>query len=154
MGIKEELEEKLKKAVKEKDSRRSLVLRTLIATLHNQEIEKRGLLKDEELIQLFLKEIKKREEAVELYKKGGRLDLAEKEKEEIGIIKSFLPPTIPEDELDRLVEEAIKKTGAKDKKDIGKVIGVILVEAKGIVDKGQVAHLVIKKLNISQQSKG
>lgn len=147
MKIKEELGGKLKKAVKEKDERLSLVLRTLLATLQNQEIAfgKRPL-KDEEIVQLFLKEIKKREEALVLYKKGNREDLAEKEKEEIAIIKSFLPKLPSKKEVEKLVEMAIKETGAKEKKDVGRVIGYALKETQGMVEKGEIARLTLEKL--------
>jgi len=127
------------------------VLRMLSAALHNKEIEKKGKglktdLSDDETIEVLTREAKKRKEAAELYLKGNRIDLAEKEKTELKIIKKYLPEQMATDEIEKIVKAAIEKTGAKDVKEFGKVMAEAMKDLKGKADASSVSEIVKKLL--------
>lgn len=113
MNLKDTLGEELKNALKSGDKVRSRVLRFLLAQLHNREIEKRGAgqepaLADDEILQVFQKEAKRRREAIELFRKGGRQDIVEKEEQELAVIDAYLPKALSRDELAQIVDELLK----------------------------------------------
>jgi len=135
------------------------ILRMLSSALHNKEIEKKGKgqetdLSDEEVIEILTREAKKRKEAAELYVKGNRNDLAEKEKKELEFIKKYLPAQMSSEEIEKIVKAAIAKTGARDVKDpegkpaasygasFGKVMAEAMKELKGKADAGAVSEIV------------
>lgn len=127
-------------------------LRFLLASLHNREIEKRGKgdqgsLTDEDVMGVVEREVKKRKEAADFFDKGNRPEQAAKEREELSILEGYLPEALPEAEVDKLVEEAIRTTGAQSVKDMGKVMGAIMKAAKGaLVDASAVGAKVKAKL--------
>ncbi|MDI6717492.1 MAG: GatB/YqeY domain-containing protein [Patescibacteria group bacterium] len=127
------------------------VLRMVKAAITNKEIEKKGKglaseLSDEEMIELLSREAKKRKEAMELFEKGGRNDLMGKELYEFGILQQYLPAQLTEQEIEKIVDEAIKKIGASDIKDLGKIMGEVLKETKGRADGKTLSETVKKKL--------
>lgn len=118
MGIIERIDADLKTALKSGDALRAGVFRFVRAQFHNREIEKRGkgaegALTDEEAADVLRKEMKKRKEAIELFEKGGRADLKEKEEAELNVIAEYLPAQPTREELVALVE-ALKKEGISD----------------------------------------
>ncbi|MCD6422067.1 GatB/YqeY domain-containing protein [bacterium] len=147
MSIKEKITDALKKALKEKDSLKTLTLRQVLSAIKNAEIDKKGELTDEEIGQVLLKEIKKRKESVELYRKGKREELAEKEEKEIKIIEEFLPEMLSEEEIGEIVEKTIEELSAGPQ-DFGKVMGKVMGELKGKADGAVVAEIVKQKLGI------
>jgi uncharacterized protein YqeY len=152
MSIKEKLEEELKEALKENDIFKKDALRFLMAAIKNKEIEKRGsgkgeILTDEEVIDLFRKEFKKRKEAANIYKENGRLDLFEKEEKEAAIIQSFLPRELSDEEIENVVLEVIKKTNSSSLKDLGKVIKESLNILKDKASPARVSEIAKKKLS-------
>ena len=127
------------------------VLRLIFSVFKNKEIEKRGKgqdteLTDEEIIDLLMKEAKKRKEAADVYKKGNREDLAEKEINELEIIKKYLPEELGAEEVEKIVGKAIAATGAASVKDIGKVMAEAMKELKGRADASAVGAMIKKKL--------
>ena len=127
------------------------VLRMLSAALHNKEIEKKGkgletVLSDEEVVGILTREAKKRKEAAELYSKGNRNDLAEKELKEVEFIKKYLPEQLSEAEIEKVVKAAIEKTGAKEVKEFGKVMAEAMKNLKGKADASAVSEIVKRKL--------
>ncbi len=146
MGIKERLKEDMKEALKSKDKVRLSTIRMLQSLIKNAEIEKRGELTEEEVISLLMKYAKQRRESIELYEKGGRQDLVEKEKRELEIVESYLPKQMDEEEIRRLVKEAIEKTGASSPKDIGKVMQYLMPKVKGRADGSIVSKIVKESL--------
>ncbi len=127
------------------------VLRMLSAALHNREIEKKGKgletdLSDEEVIEILTREAKKRKEAAELFVKGNRNDLAEKETKELEFIKKYLSAQLSQEEIDKIVKAAIEKTGATNVKDFGKVMAEAMKELKGKADASIVSEIVKNKL--------
>ncbi len=139
-------------AVKGGDEARRDTLRFLLSSLHNRAIEKRGkgdseALTDEDVMGVVEREVKKRKEAADLFEKGGRAESAAKERAESGILEEYLPAALPESEIERLVDEAIKSTGASSVKDMGKVMGAVMKAAKGArVDASAVGAKAKEKL--------
>jgi uncharacterized protein YqeY len=160
----QQLTEDLKTAMKAGGDFEIDVLRMLLSVLHNKEIEKRGkprsesesallrgkgqepALTNEEVIEVLSREVKKRNEAADLYAKGNRRDLSEKEIREAEIIKKYLPEQLSEEEIEKIVKAAIEKTGAKDVKDFGKAMADAMKELKGKADASVVSKLIKEKI--------
>lgn len=141
------LSEQIKEALKKGDSIRISTLRLLSGALHNEEIAKQKGLSEEEEITIVRRELKKREEAAEAYRKGGRPEAADKEEKEAEILKEFLPAQMPEKELVKIVEQVISQTSASGPQDFGKVMGAVVARVKGQADGKVVARVVREKLN-------
>jgi len=156
----------LKTAMKAGKEFEAGVLRFLLSSLHNKEIEKKGkglepTLSDEEVIEVLSREAKKRKEAIEMYIKGGRNDLVEKETKELEIIKQYLPEQLSEEEIEKIVVATIEKIGAKDIKDpegkpsvsygasLGRVMGEVMKELKGRADAKLVSEIAKKRITNS-----
>ena len=133
-------------AFKGKDAVKLGALKMLRAEIHNAEITKRKELDDEEIIDVVLREIKKRKDAIGLYEKGGRPELAEKEKREIKILSVYLPEQMTEEEVRKLVKIAVEQTGATSAKEMGKVLAVLMPQIKGRVDNSLVSSIVKEML--------
>ncbi len=164
MLLQVKIQEDLKTALLEKRELELSVLRMLLSAVNNKETEKKtkiwkekpdlapekiqkeAELADEEIFDVISSEIKKRREAIEGFEKGGRKESADKERKELAILQKYLPEQIPEDELKKVVQEAIKKTGAKEIKDMGKVMGSITAQVKGKADMSQVSQIVKESL--------
>ncbi|MGB9831955.1 MAG: GatB/YqeY domain-containing protein [Caldisericum exile] len=144
-----ELLEKIQKdyiqSMKEKDEIKASVLNMLRSQIKYKEIELKNVkneLEESDLIEIIRKEIKKREEAIEMYKQAGRQDLLSKEEKELEILKSYLPKLPSEEEIKAEIEKIIHETGAKDKKDFGKVMKLAMEKFKGIVDGAKIKEIV------------
>ena len=142
--LKEKLQQDLKDALKSGDSRKRMVLGMVIAAVKNKEIEKRSELGDEEIVAVIASEIKKRRDAVAQYEKGGRPELAEQEKQEMDILMGYMPEQMPEEQIREEVKRAIVETGAKDIKEMGKVLQVLMPKVKGKAD-GQLVSRIVKE---------
>ncbi|GAB6076544.1 GatB/YqeY domain-containing protein [Desulfurobacterium crinifex] len=145
MGLKAQLLQDMKEAMRAKDKVRLSTIRMINSLIKNAEIEKRGELTDDEIIQLLMKYAKQRKEAIEMYEKGGRQDLVEKEKAELAVVESYLPKQMSEEEIRELVKEAIEATGASSPKDIGKVMQHIMPKVKGRAD-GSVVNKIVREM--------
>jgi len=110
--------------------------------LAEEELQKKSELKDEEIIEVVYSEIKKRKDAAIMFRQGSRVELADKEEKEIGILQKYLPEQISEEELKKIAKSAIEKIGAKDLKDMGKVMAEIMPKIKGKADAGSASKLV------------
>lgn len=131
-------------ALKEKDQTKLEVLRFLLSEIKYAEIEKKADLTDEEVIKLLQKEVKKRQEALDLIKKSNRQDIISKEEKQIEIIKSYLPEMISDQELEKVVDEMLSQNPTAT--NPGPIIGQIMSKLKGKVDGGKIASLVTQKL--------
>lgn len=145
------LEEKIlqdyKEAMKNKDTVKSSTLSFLRAELMNVAIEKKKkALDDHEVITVIKKQIKQHRDSIEQFKKGNRQDLADKETKELEILKSYLPPELPLEELKKIIEEAVALTGAQDMKDMGKVMKEVTAKIAGKADGKLVSDLVRERL--------
>ena len=140
MGKKQKFFIDLKEAMKQKDSTKVLVLRSLVAGLKNAEIEKSGELTQEEEDKVIKKEAKKRQDAIEMYKKGSRPELVEKETVELGIIQKYLPKGLSEDEVKKIVTK-MKEAGEIDG-DFGTSMRAVMAKIQGKADGRIVSQLV------------
>jgi len=145
MSLKERLKADMKEAMKAKDKVRLSTIRMINSLIKNAEIEKRGELTDEEIVQLLMKYAKQRRESIEMYEKGGRQDLVEKEKAELAIVESYLPEQMSEEEIREIVKKAIEEVGAESVKDMGKVMKVVMPKVKGRAD-GSLVNKIVKEL--------
>ncbi|MCD6194918.1 GatB/YqeY domain-containing protein [bacterium] len=145
--MKEKIQEALKKALKSKDQIAVLTLRQTLSALKNAEIDKGGELDDTEIGEIILKEIKKRKESIELYKKGKRPELAEKEEKEISILNQFLPEKMSVEKIAEIVEKTIQELNAQAS-DFGKVMSKVMPQLKGKADGSEVAAIVKQKLGL------
>ncbi len=130
--------------MKKKDELRVSVLRMLISDFKYAQIEKRGALDEAESVQVINRAIKKRKESIEMYDKGGRPELASKESAELKILQEFVPAEMDETVIRQKVEEIIAEIGAKDKKDMGRVMKEVLSRYKGQID-GKVAQRIVSE---------
>ena len=144
--LRDDINNAVKEAMKAKDERRLSTLRMVNSTIKNADIDARGQgkppLGDAELLGVLQKMIKQRQEAVELYDKGGRAELAAQEREEIAIISAYLPKQMSEAEVKAAIASVIAETNAAGIKDMGKVIGALKAKHAGRMDFGKASGLV------------
>jgi len=161
--LKEKIQHNLEEAVKNKKDLETLVLRLINAAILNREKEKRfkiskekenvseadlekeSQLTDEEVVEILSSEVKKRKEAIEEFEKGGRKDLAEREKKELEILQNYLPKQLSEEEVKNLAKEVIKEVEAKEIKDMGRVMSELMPKVKGRTD-GSLVSKIVKEL--------
>ena len=148
--LRDDINNAVKEAMKAKEERKVSTLRMVNSTIKNADIAARGEgkppLSDADLLGVLQKMIKQRQEAVELYDKGGRAELAAGEREEIAIISAYLPKQMSDDEVKAAISAAVTETGAAGMKDMGKVIGVLRGKYAGQMDFGKASALVKAKL--------
>ncbi|MGA2193165.1 MAG: GatB/YqeY domain-containing protein [Nitrospirota bacterium] len=146
MSIKERLSAELKEAMKAHDALKVSTLRLLNSSIKNKEIDTRKELDDEGVLAILSTAVKQRRESIEQYEKGGRMDLADKEKAELAIIQTYMPQQMGAEEVRALVKEAIAETGAAGAADIGKVMKALMPKVKGKADGRMVNELVKEML--------
>ncbi len=164
MSLKSKIKDDLTIALKEKKETELSTLRMLLSAIGNRETEKRtkiwkekpelsteelekeSQLADEEIFEVISSEIKKRKEAISEFEKGKREDLVLKEKQELEILQKYLPEQLSEEEIKKLVKEAVDKVSAKEMKDIGKVMGELMPKVKGKADGSLVSKIVKESL--------
>ena len=145
MSLQQRLDDDLKAAMKSSDSLKTSVLRMIKAAIKNKQVEKRKDLSDEEIISVLSTLTKQRRESIDLFSKGGREDLAEKEKQELAVLQLYLPGQLSPEDLDRIIMEAINESSAEGVKDIGKVMRLIMPRVQGAAD-GKVVNQRVKEL--------
>ena len=151
MSLKETIQADIKKAMIEKNALRVSVLRMVMAAVLNKEKEKRAKteeLTDDNVLEIISSEAKKRKDSIEQYEKGGRQDLAEKEKEELEILSAYLPEQMSEEEVRNAVKEKISRLDASGPQDMGKVMGALMAELKNKADGAVVKKIVEEELNL------
>lgn len=135
-------------ALKNKEVLKSSVLSFLRAEILNTAVaKKKDKLADDEIIAVVRKQIKSRQEAIEQFKKGSRLDLAEKESREIEILKLYLPAEMSQEELKKVIEEVISQVSAKDMKDMGRVMKEVNLRVGNRAEGRLISELVRQRLN-------
>lgn len=146
MTLQERLAEDLKQAVKNQDTVRVWALRLARAAIHNAEIERSRPLTDEEVQEVLRREVKRRKEAIEAFRRAGREEAAQREELEMAVLLEYLPAPFSEDELRRIVAEAVRRTGATTERDAGRVIGAVMREVRGRAEGKDVERLVREAL--------
>ena len=150
MTLLERIESDLKEAMRARDARRLAVLRLLKSALKYAAIAKSGAeaeLSEAEAAQVIRKQVKQRQDSIESFEKGGRAELAEKEKEELSILNAYLPQAMSGDDLAKIVREAIAETGATSKAQMGAVMKALQVKVAGRVDGKTLSTEVQKQLS-------
>ena len=144
MGLKEKLQTDLTQAIRSRDELQSGTIRMLLAAITNEEVAGKSakVLNDAEIITVLSREAKKRREAVEAYTQAKREDLANKEKAEAAVIAQYLPKQLSEDEIKKLIQEAIASTGATGPSGMGLVMKQLQPKIAGKADGGLVSALV------------
>jgi len=160
MELKKRIQQDLNSGIIGKKELEVLVLRQLLAAVLNKEKEKRykiskgkpGLkepdlekesqISDEEILDVIVSEAKKRRESIELFEKGGRKDLSEKEAKEKEILEKYLPEQLDEEEIKKIAQEAVAKVGATQIKDMGKVMAELMPKIKGKAEGGLVSKII------------
>ena len=147
-ALKQKLAEDLKQAMRSGEELLVSVLRMALASVHNREIQllkKEGGLSDEEVVEVLQGEVKRRRDAVAEFEKGGRGELAEKEKKEMDLLAVYLPAEISDQELERILKEGIRETGAASQKDFGKVMKAVMPVLKGKASGDRISA-ILKRL--------
>ena len=147
MGLRDQFNEALKTAMKAKDARRVGTLRMILAAVKDRDIaarseDNRELVRDEDLLTLLTKMVKQREESAEIYDKGNRPELAAQEREEIAVIREFMPRQMSLEEAKAAIANVIAEVGAASVKDMGKVMGALKVRFAGQMDFAKAGGLV------------
>lgn len=147
-NLKDKINNNLKEAMKSKESETVSVLRMLISAIKTKEIALRKgeevSLNDEQVIEAIRSEIKKRNDSVSAYEQGGRQDLADKEKNEIKILEKYIPPSLSNEEIEKIIREEI---GAMEEKDFGRAMGKVMAKLKGKAEGGKISEIVKKVMN-------
>ena len=147
MSLEERLVQEMKEAMKSNDKLRLSTIRMIRSTVKNKEIELRKPLDDGEIQKAIQGMVRKGEESVEQFKLGGRMDLVEKESKEIEILKSYLPQSLTQEEVIKIIDQTIEETQVTSLKDLGKVMKSVMPKLQGKADGKLVNQLVKERLS-------
>ena len=151
MTFKKKMDQEMILSAKAKDKIRLSALRMLKSGLHNREIDLKRELNEAEFLQLLSAMVKQRRDSIEQFEKGGRTDLVEKEETELKVIQEFMPAPMSEAELDAMIAEAIRETGAASIRDMGKVMAALMPKVTGKADGKMVGDKVKARLSVQGQ---
>jgi uncharacterized protein YqeY len=141
-----ELEEQVKEAMLARETERRDALRLILSSLKSAEKDLQRPLSDEEELQVLQRERKKRQEAAEAFRGAGREEQAENEEAELEILEEFMPEPLSEDELERIVDDAIAENKATSMRDMGRIMADVMPQIAGRADGSAVSQLVREKL--------
>ena len=150
MTLQQRVDSDLKEAMRAKDGTKLGVLRMLKSALKYAAIAKSGAeseLSDAEAIQVIRKQAKQRQDSIESFEKGGRTELADKEKEELALLNTYLPQAMSSEELEKVVRETIAELGATSKAQMGAVMKALQAKAAGRVDGKTLSAEVARRLS-------
>jgi uncharacterized protein len=146
MSLVGRLENELRQAMLARDDARRDALRLLLSSLRSAEKDLQRPLHDDEELQVLQRERKRRLEAAEAFRDGGRADQAEAEEQELAVLAEFMPEPLAEDELEAIVDSAIAEVGATSMGDFGRVMADVMPQVSGRADGSAVSQLVREKL--------
>jgi uncharacterized protein YqeY len=144
--LKQRILDEVKLAMKAGDKPRLATLRLISAAIKQREVDERIELDDSQMLLVLEKMVKQRRESIAQYEKAERADLVAQEQFELGILQEYLPEPLRDDEIVKLIDQAIAATGASSIKDMGKVVGQLKPQMQGRADMAQVSGLVKQKL--------
>ncbi|MEA3328601.1 MAG: GatB/YqeY domain-containing protein [Candidatus Omnitrophota bacterium] len=137
----------IKEAMRNKDSIKLTTLRMLKAAIKNVMIQKKAsLLEDADVFQIIARQIKQHKDSIESFSKGQREDLADKERQELKVLQSYLPKQLSDQEITAIVKQAIVETNAQGRPDMGKVMKLVLEKTRGRSDAKLISEIVVKEL--------
>ncbi|MBS5719211.1 MAG: GatB/YqeY domain-containing protein [Clostridium sp.] len=143
----EKFQQDMIKAMKEKNKEELSVLRMAKGAMDKIRIDQKKEVDDQLLIEVIAKEIKSRNDSIAEFKKGGREDLVSKTKNEINILKRYLPEQLSEEEVDKIIDEAFVELAPQGMKDMGKVMSMVSPKVKGCFDMGVVSSKIKSRLS-------
>ena len=146
MSLIEEIDDELKDAMRARDAERRDALRLILNALKNSQKELQRPLSEDEELQVLQRERKRRLEAAEAFRTGGREEQAEAEERELEVLEEFMPEPLSEDELEQIVDDAIAEVGATSMRDLGRVMADVMPQIAGRADGSTVSQLVREKL--------
>ncbi len=146
MSLIARLEDELKQAMVARDDERRNTLRLILSSLRAAEKELQRPLHDDEELQVLQRERKRRTEAAEAFRAGGRDEQAGAEERELAVLEEFMPEPLSEEELEEIVDDAIAEVGATSMRDIGRVMADVMPQVAGRADGSAVSQLVREKL--------
>lgn len=146
MSLTATLEAQLREAMLARDSARRDALRLILASLRSAEKDLQRPLSDDEELQVLQRERKRRQEAAEAFRGGGREEQARKEEAELAVLEEFMPAPLSDDELEQIVDDAIAENGATSIRDMGRVMADVMPQVAGRADGSAVSQLVREKL--------
>jgi uncharacterized protein len=146
MSLIAQFEEQVKQAMLARDTQRRDALRLILASLRSAEKELQRPLSDDEELQVLQRERKKRHEAADAFRAGGREDQAAQEEAELAILEEFMPEPLSEEEIERIVDDAIAEVGATSIRDMGRVMADVMPQVSGRADGSAVSQIVREKL--------
>ena len=146
MSLIARMEEDVREATLARDAERRDALRLLLSSLRSAEKELQRPLSEEEELQVLQRERKRRIEAAEAFRTGGRAEQAEAEERELAVLQEFMPEPLSEDELEEIVDDAIAENGATSMRDFGRVMADVMPQVSGRADGSTVSQLVKEKL--------
>lgn len=147
MSLKKTIMDQLMASTKARDAVRMNTLRMLRAAIKNREVELRTELDDQEILGVIRTQVKQHKDSIRYYKEGGRNDLEKKEEEELAILMSFMPEQLSEEAIAKMVTQVIEDVDAKDMRDMGKVMKLLMAKVAGLADGKVVSEIVRKHLN-------
>jgi uncharacterized protein YqeY len=146
MSLKQRLTDDMKAAMKGGDKPRLEVIRLVNAAIKQREVDERVTLDDAQVLAVLEKMLKQRRDSIAQYDAAGRTDLADRERFEVGVIETYLPARLSDDELAALIDAAIAATGAAGPKDMGRVVAEFKAKATGRADMGEVSQRIKARL--------
>jgi len=146
MGLRDQINEDLKTAMRAGDAARRDTIRLLQAALKQREVDERKTLTDGDVLGVIEKMIKQRRDSITQFEQGGRQDLADKEKQELALLQGYMPQALSEDEIAAAVQEAVTASGAAGPADMGKVMAVLKPKLAGRADMSKVSAIVKARL--------
>ncbi len=145
--LKSRLQDDMKTAMRAKDKERLVVIRGTIAAVKQREIDEQIGLDDVQILAILDKLVKQRRDSAQQFRAADRLDLAEKEEMEMGILQEYLPRALSTTEIAQLIDEAINSSGAQSMKEMGKVMALLKPKVQGRADMSQISSLIKQKLS-------
>ena len=147
MSLKDRIQDDMKSAMRAKDKERLATIRLILAAVKQREVDERIALDDEQVIEVLDRMAKQRRESIAQYSDAGRDDLAARESFELDIIKTYMPETISDADLNALIEQSINAQNAVTMRDMGKVMALIKPQVQGKADMGAVSQMLKKRLH-------
>lgn len=147
MSLTQQIRTEMFNASKAGDVSKSEILKMALASIKNQEISKGEELTEDEVLKIIRKETKKIEDSITEYSKMGREDLVQTEKKQLEVLSVYLPSLMTQEQIEEVVKNKIEQLGAKDMRDMGKVMGVVMKELDGQADGNVVKNIVQKNLS-------
>jgi uncharacterized protein YqeY len=142
MSLKERITEDMKAAMRARDSVRLGTIRLILAALKQKEVDERVELDDAAVLAILDKMVKQRKDSISQFEAANRLDLADQEKQELGVLQEYMPQALSPQEIEAIVAAAVQQSGAAGMQDMSRVMALVRPQLAGRADMGQVSGLV------------